>query len=385
MGPGPANVHPLVREALSAPVLGHLDPKFIAIMDEVSEMLRQVFRTQNQATIPISGTGSAGMEASLCNIIEPGDNVVVGINGYFGERISDMVSRYGGNVIRAEGLWGQPLDPAVVKAALDRVPTVKLLAVVHAETSTGVLQPLPELIALAHERDALFLADCVTSLGGTEVNVDGWGIDVAYSGTQKCLGAPPGLSPITFGDRAVAAVRGRKTKVPNWYLDLTSLLNYWEGQDGKRAYHHTAPISMIYALHQALAVILAEGLEIRHERHRNNSLALHAGLEALGLNLVVAPQYRAYPLTTVYIPDGVADTAVRSALLNDYDIEIGAGLGPFAGKAWRIGLMGHTSAAKNIFAFLGALESVLVAQGYQAEHGAGIAAAEHSLEAASAG
>lgn len=384
MGPGPANVHPLVRQAMGAPVLGHLDPKFIAIMDEVTEMLRQVFRTKNHATIPISGTGSAGMEAAICNVVEPGDNVVIGMHGYFGERIGDMVGRYGGNVIRAEGTWGKPLDPNVVEAALDSVGEVKMLAIVHAETSTGVLQPLEPLVAMAHARGALFVADCVTSLGGVNVDVDGWGIDIAYSGTQKCIGAPPGLAPITFSDQAIEVIRARKSKVPNWYLDMTSLLQYWEDQGGKRVYHHTAPISMIYALYQALALILDEGLDNRHARHRVNTTALYAGLEAIGLKLVVEPAYRAYPLTTVYVPDGVADAEVRSALLNDHDIEIGAGLGPLAGKAWRIGLMGHTSAAKNIFAFFGALENVLIGQGYEVQRGTGTAAAELSLEGVAA-
>ena len=385
LGPGPANVHPRVLEALGAPVIGHLDPRFVEIMEEVCAMLREVFRTKNHATIPVSGTGSAGMEAAVCNVVEPGDNVVIGMHGFFGERIGDMVQRYGGNVIRAEGAWGGPLDPKAVEAALDSVSEVKLVAIVHAETSTGVLQPLEELAAMAHERGALFLTDCVTSLGGVEVDVDGWGIDIAYSGTQKCLGAPPGLSPITFGERALDVIRGRASTVPNWYLDMKSLLKYWEGEGGKRVYHHTAPISMIYGLHQALAVVLEEGLEARHERHRRNSTALYAGLEAMGLELVVDPSYRAYPLTTVRIPEGASDAEVRGALLNEHDIEIGAGLGPFAGNAWRVGLMGYSSTPENVRLFLGALEGVLASQGCAVERGAGVAAAERSLAAVATG
>ena len=385
LGPGPANVHPRVEKALARPVIGHMDPRFVDVMEEVCAMLREVFRTENDATIAVSGTGSAGMEAAVCNVVEPGDNVVIGMHGFFGGRIGEMVERYGGNVIRAEGEWGGPLDPKAVESALDSVDRVKMLAVVHGETSTGVLQPLEGFADMAHKRGALFLIDCVTSLAGVNVDVDGWGVDIAYSGTQKCLGAPPGLAPLTFNERALEVVRARKSTVANWYLDIQSILRYWRGEGGKRGYHHTAPISMIYGLHQALAVVLEEGLEARQERHRRNSTALYAGLEAMGLELIVDPAYRAYPLTTVRIPEGASDVEVRGALLNEHDIEIGAGLGPFAGNAWRVGLMGYSSTPENVRLFLGALEGVLASQGCAVERGAGVAAAERSLAAVAAG
>ena len=385
LGPGPANVHPRVEEALARSVIGHMDPRFIDVLEEVCAMQRAVFRTKNDATIAVSGTGSAGMEAAVCNVVEPGDNVVIGMHGFFGGRIGEMVERYGGNVIRAEGEWGGPLDPKAVEAALDSVDKVKMVAVVHGETSTGVLQPLDGLADLAHDRGALFLIDCVTSLAGVPVEVDAWGVDIAYSGTQKCLGAPPGLAPVTFNERALDMVRARESTVANWYLDIRSVLRYWRGENGVRGYHHTAPVSMIYGLHQALAVILEEGLEARQARHRRNSLALYAGLEALGLELIVDPDYRAFPLTTVRVPEGASDAEVRGALLNDHNIEIGAGLGPFVGNAWRIGLMGYNSTPDNVRLFLEALETVLASQGCAVEPGAGVAAADRSLEAVAAG
>ena len=376
MGPGPANIPPRVRRALSVPLLGHLDPAFLAIMDETVGMLRQVFRTKNQLTIPISGTGSAGMEAAICNLVEPGDTVVVGVKGYFGERISEIASRYGAKVVRVEGAWGEPLPPERFEAALKAEGQVRLVAVVHAETSTGVLQPLEDIAKLAHDHGALLLADTVTSLGGVDVRIDAWGVDASYSGTQKCVGAPPGLAPITLGPRALEALRGRKTKVANWYLDLTLLDQYW-GSD--RVYHHTAPISMIYGLREALRVVIEEGLEARFERHRRNTEALWAGLEAMGLGLLVAPEHRAIPLTAVKVPEGVDEAKVRSALLQEFNIEIGGGLGPLKGRVWRVGLMGYTSHPGNVLAFLSAMEQLLGREGVEGPAGAGVAAAQRAL------
>ena len=379
LGPGPANVSPRVLRALATPLLGHLDPAFLSIMDDTVYLLRQVFQTSNHVTIPISGTGSAGMEAALCNVVEPGDTVVIGINGYFGERLAEMASRYGARVVRVEAEWGLPLELEKFQKALKAERSVKVVAVVHAETSTGVLQPLDGLANLARSHDALLLVDAVTSLGGIDLRVDDWEIDICYSGTQKCLGAPPGLSPLTFGPRAVEVLRSRKTKVANWYLDLTPLGQYWGGE---RIYHHTAPISMIYALREALRIVDEEGLQKRFARHRRSARALWAGLEAMGIGLIAPEGYRAYSLTTVRIPEGVDDAALRRTLLEDWGIEIGGGLGPLRGKAWRVGLMGYNSTAKSVLTFLAALESALVQQGLEIAQGAGAAAAQRALAAA---
>ena len=379
LGPGPANVSPRVLRALATPLLGHLDPAFLSIMDDTVYLLRQVFQTSNHVTIPISGTGSAGMEAALCNVVEPGDTVVIGINGYFGERLAEMASRYGARVVRVEAEWGLPLELEKFQKALKAERSVKVVAVVHAETSTGVLQPLDGLANLARSHDALLLVDAVTSLGGIDLRVDDWEIDICYSGTQKCLGAPPGLSPLTFGPRAVEVLRSRKTKVANWYLDLTLLGQYWGGE---RIYHHTAPISMIYALREALRIVDEEGLQKRFARHRRSARALWAGLEAMGIGLIAPEGYRAYSLTTVRIPEGVDDAALRRTLLEDWGIEIGGGLGPLRGKAWRVGLMGYNSTAKSVLTFLAALESALVQQGLEIAQGAGAAAAQRALAAA---
>ena len=379
LGPGPANVSPRVLRALATPLLGHLDPAFLSIMDDTVYLLRQVFQTSNHVTIPISGTGSAGMEAALCNVVEPGDTVVIGINGYFGERLAEMASRYGARVVRVEAEWGLPLEFEKIQKALKSERSVKVVAVVHAETSTGVLQPLDGLANLARSHDALLLVDAVTSLGGIDLRVDDWEIDICYSGTQKCLGAPPGLSPLTFGPRAVEVLRSRKTKVANWYLDLTLLGQYWGGE---RVYHHTAPISMIYALREALRIVDEEGLQQRFARHRRSARALWAGLEAMGIGLIAPEGYRAYSLTTVRIPEGVDDAALRRTLLEDWGIEIGGGLGPLRGKAWRVGLMGYNSTAKSVLTFLAALESALVQQGLEIAQGAGAAAAQRALAAA---
>jgi len=356
MGPGPSDVDPRVLKAMATPLVGHLDPQFIGIMDGVQAMLREVFQTKNQLTFAVSGTGSAGMEACFVNLLEAGDEALVCVNGVFGNRMADNVERCGAKVTRVDAPWGQPIDPAAVKEALQRCRP-KVVAVVHAETSTGVLQPLEEISALAHDAGALFLVDTVTSLGGTDVRMDEWGIDALYSGTQKCLSAPPGLAPVSFGPRALEAMDKRSTKVQSWYLDISMLRNYWGG--AKRVYHHTAPISMGYALYEALRLVLEEGLEARFERHRRNHVLLRDGLEALGFEFVVAPAYRLPMLNAVKIPDGVDDATVRGSLLHDYNIEIGAGLGDFAGKVWRIGLMGCSSTANHVHMLLAALEEIM--------------------------
>ena len=355
MGPGPSDVHPRILKAMATPVVGHLDPQFIVIMDEVKAMLRELFRTENELTFPISATGSAGMETCFVNLLEPGDEAVVCVNGVFGERMSDIVGRCGAGLTRVDAPWGRPIDPAAVRKALDRART-RLVAIVHAETSTGVAQPLEEISRLTHDAGALFLVDTVTSLGGMDVRVDDWGIDAVYSGTQKCIGAPPGLAPVSFSPRAVEAIEKRKTKVQSWYLDMTMVRKYWQG--AKRVYHHTAPISMVYSLHEALRIIFEEGLEARFERHRRNHKLLRAGLEELGFEFVVAPDYRLPMLNAVKIPEGMADAPVRQRLLDEYNIEIGAGLGEFAGKVWRIGLMGHSCTQNHVNMLLAALRRI---------------------------
>lgn len=356
LGPGPSPVHPRILEAISRHTLGHLDPDFLEIMNRVSELLRYVFETDNQITFPVSGTGSAGMEAALVNILEPGDKALIGINGVFGQRMADVASRCGAEVIEIESQWGQPLDPENIDKALSVREGVKLVGIVHAETSTGVLQPLEELVDIAHRYGALILVDAVTSLGGVRVAVDQRDLDLVYSGNQKCLGAPPGLAPITFGQRALDLFRERKSKVQSWYLDLSFLTRYW-GEE--RFYHHTAPINMIYALFEALSMIEEEGLEERFDRHRLHSSALVAGLKALDVKTVVPEQYRLPSLTSVRIPAQIDDAEVRNRLRRDYLIEIGGGLGPFKGKVWRIGLMGNGSQRENVERLLKALARIL--------------------------
>ena len=373
MGPGPSGVHPRVLEALSIPIVGHLDPQFLAVMDRIQEMLRRLFRTENRLTIAVSGTGSSGMESAFVNVVEPGDEVLVCVNGVFGNRMSDIVERIGGVLHRIDRPWGEVFEPAEIEEALQRHPDVKVVAIVHAETSTGALQPLEEIGELCRRDSRLFLVDCVTSLGGERFEADEWKVDVAYSGTQKCLSCPPGLAPVTFSERAVDKLKSRQTKVVSWYLDLSMIEKYWT--DGERAYHHTAPISMNYALHEALCLVHEEGLEARWERHRRNSAALVAGLEALGFRLFAQQGHRLPMLNAVWIPEGVDDAGFRKALLEDYDIEIGGGLGEVAGKIWRIGLMGETSSPENIRTFLGALEALLEASGRLGSSGAGLAAA----------
>jgi alanine-glyoxylate transaminase / serine-glyoxylate transaminase / serine-pyruvate transaminase len=377
LGPGPSSVHPRVYQAMMAPVLGHLDPDFLRIMDETKELLRAVFRTHNEETIAVSGTGSAGMEAALANLIEPGERAVVCINGYFGERIAEIASRYGAEVVRVEAEWGRIIEPEAVEAALKAAGDTKVVAIVHAETSTGISQPLADIVRLTHQHDAFLLVDAVTSLAGCQVAVDDWGIDACYSASQKCLSCPPGLAPLTLSPQAGEAVRSRETKVRSWYLDVTLLDNYW---GGKRAYHHTAPITMVYALREGLRLAVEEGLEARIARHRRHGEALWAGLQAMGLALHAPEGHRLPVLTTVRIPEGIDDLKLRRALLYEHSIEIGGGLGPLAGKVWRIGLMGYSSSAENVLAVLAALEHELAGQGYRLEKGAGVAAADRVLE-----
>ncbi len=370
MGPGPSDIHPRVLQAMAAPTIGHLDPAFLRCMDEIQHLLQQVFQTKNKLTFPVSGTGSAGMECCMVNVIEPGDRVVIAQNGVFGGRMADIAERLGAEVVKIQVPFGQKFEIDAVRTAMAGKPT-KLVGVVHAETSTGVLQALPEIAAAAHEVGALLLADCVTSLGGMPVKLDEWGVDLAYSGTQKCLSCPPGLAPVSFSERAVQALKARKTKVVSWYLDVTMLLNYWGGE---RVYHHTAPINMLYGLREALLIVLEEGLEAVFARHQRHGDMLVAGVEAMGLAMLVPEAYRLPQLNTVVIPDGVDDAAVRRALLQDYNIEIGGGLGDLKGKVWRVGLMGHASRRENVVSFLAALESILLQQGADIQPGAALAA-----------
>ncbi len=355
LGPGPSATHPRILQALASPTIGYLDPQFFAIMDQVQEMLRVVFQTTNPLTLPVSGTGSAGMEAALCNFIEPGDSVVVGVNGFFSQRMCEMAGRYGAEVRRIEKPWGEVFTLEDVRAELEKKPA-KLVAFVHAETSTGALQPLEGLGDLVHAHGGLLLLDCVTSLGGLPVGIDQNGVDIAYSGTQKCLGVPPGLAPLTISPRGQAALLARQSKVANWYLDLSLLSKYW-GKE--RAYHHTVPINMIYGLLEGLNIVLEEGLEARWQRHRENAELLWAGLEKMGMSLFVPRAYRLPSLTTVQIPTGVEDLVVRRRLLNDYNIEIAGGFGPLASKIWRIGLMGHSSRRENVTLLLAAMREIL--------------------------
>ena len=379
LGPGPSNVHPRVQQAMIAPVLGHMDPYFYTIMEDTMSLLRYVFRTENKLTFPISATGSAGMEAGLCNFLEPGDVAVIANNGFFADRMINIALRCGAEVIQLDAEWGRIIEPEAIEAALKSRKKVKLLALVHAETSTGVLQPLTEAAQLAKQHEALFLVDAVTSLGGHELAVDDWGIDICYSGSQKCLSCPPGLSPITVSQKAMDTIPNRSHAIPSYYLDFSLLSTYWIRDKGQRAYHHTAPACMFYALHEALALIAEEGLEACIQRHTRHGAALQAGLEAIGLTLHVRPDYRLNTLTTVRIPDGIDDARIRQRLLNDYSIEIGGGLGTLKGKVWRIGLMGYASTEQNVLLILSALEKLLAEEGYKTETGAGIKAAVQSL------
>jgi alanine-glyoxylate transaminase/serine-glyoxylate transaminase/serine-pyruvate transaminase len=348
-------VSPRVLKSLALPVIGHLDPVFLRIMDESMAMLRELFKTNNRLALPMSGTGSAGMETCFVNLIEPGDAVLIGVNGVFGTRMVDVAQRCGGQVDTVEAEWGTALEPERFREALSNKP-YKLVAVVHAETSTGVLQPLEQLSKLVHEHDSLFIVDAVTSLGGTPVRVDEWGIDACYSGTQKCLSCPPGLSPVTFNERALEIVRRRKTKVQSWYLDLSMIEKYWGDE---RVYHHTAPISMNYGLHEALRIVLEEGLEGSWRRHREVHQAFIREMRKLELEPAVVEAIRAPMINAVRIPEGVGDARVRQRLYDEFNIEIGAGLGPLKGKIWRVGLMGHGARVENVELLAGALRKLI--------------------------
>lgn len=379
MGPGPSEVHPRVLAALARPTLGHLDPAFVGLMDEIVGMLRYAFRTSNLLTFPVSAPGSAGMECGFVNLIEPGDKVVVCINGVFGLRMKENVERCGATPVVVDDPWGAPVDPDKVRAALKANPGAVAVAFVHAETSTGVRSDAASLCAIAREFGALTIVDTVTSLGGIDVNVDGWGADAVYSGSQKCLSAPPGLSPVTFGERAAGRVKARKTKVQSWFLDLSLVMGYWgDGQkDGKggRTYHHTAPVNALYGLHEALTMLREEGLEQAWSRHATAHRALVAGLEAMGLRMKVGADVRLPQLNVVEIPAGAEDATVRRRLLNEFNLEIGAGLGAWAGKVWRIGLLGQSAVPAYVLGCLTALEAVLHSSGAKIETGRGYDAA----------
>ena len=371
MGPGPSDIHPSVLAAMAAPTVGHLDPYFLQTMDEVQQMLRQVFQTQNEMTMAISGTGSAGMEACVVNLIEPGDRFLACVNGVFGGRMADVAGRCGAKVTKLERGFGEVFTPEEIEAAV-KEHSPKVVGIVHAETSTGALQSLDEIAKIVRDAGALLLVDCVTSLAGLPVEIDRIGIDAAYSGTQKCLSCPPGLAPVTFGPRALEVMDARKTKVSSWYLDISMLRNYWGGD---RAYHHTAPINMNYGIHQALRRVLDEGLEARFARHQLHHTALKSGLAAMGIEYSVPEGQQLPMLNSVLIPDGVNDGEVRSQLLKEFGIEIGGGLGPVKGKTWRIGLMGDAANKSNVILFLGALEQCLNQQSVKPPAGAGVAAA----------
>ncbi|EGT3627644.1 pyridoxal-phosphate-dependent aminotransferase family protein [Shewanella baltica] len=359
MGPGPSDVYPEVLAAQSRPTIGHLDPLFVGMMDELKSLIQYAFQTKNEMTMAVSAPGSAGMETCFVNLVEPGEKVIVCRNGVFGERMRQNVERVGAIAVLVDNEWGAPVDPAAVEAALKANPDAKFLAFVHAETSTGALSDAKTLCALAKTYGCLSIVDAVTSLGGVELRVDEWGIDAIYSGSQKCLSCVPGLSPVSFSSAAVEKLKNRKTPVQSWFLDQSLVMAYWTSAGGKRSYHHTAPVNALYALHESLRMLAAEGLENAWQRHHEMHLVLRAGLEKLGLNFVVAEDYRLPQLNTVYIPAGVDDAAVRTRLLKDYNLEIGAGLGALAGKAWRIGLMGFGARRENVSLCLKALEEVL--------------------------
>lgn len=371
LGPGPSDVSDRVLRALAAPTVGHLDPEYLTIMDETRTLIRDVFKTKNELTIAVSGTGSAGMEACVVNLIEPGDEMIVCVNGVFGTRMRDVAQRCGATVHSIEAEWGQIIEPDVVAAMLKAHPRTKVLGIVHAETSTGAHQPIEEISKLVHDAGALLLLDTVTSLGGHDVRLDEWRVDACYSGTQKCLSCPPGLAPVSFSPAAVEAIDKRKTKVQSWYLDMTLVRQYW-GQS--RLYHHTAPINMTYALREALRIIAEEGLDNRFKRHELNHRALRAGLSAIGIEYI--PPRSLHSLNAVNVPAGIDEARIRSRLLNEFGIEIGAGLGPFKGKAWRIGLMGHSSTRRNVLMVLTAIETLLAREGFKIRRGEPVAAAE---------
>jgi alanine-glyoxylate transaminase/serine-glyoxylate transaminase/serine-pyruvate transaminase len=378
LGPGPSNVHPRVMKAMASPVVGHLDPDFMKVMEDIKRLLRLVFRTQNEITFPVSGTGSAGMETVMANLIEDGDEVVVGVNGAFGTRLGEVAERQGARVHKVEAVWGRIIEPSQVAAALKAAKKPKLVAIVHAETSTGIHQPIEEISELAHRHGAMMAIDAVTSLGCVPVEIDKWNIDACYSCTQKGLGAPPGLSPVTFSASAMDSIRKRKTKCRSWYFDVALIEHYW-GPD--RLYHHTAPITMNYALYEALRIVVEEGLETRWRRHRANAAAFEAGVRAMGLQLAAQEGYRLPQLSTVAVPAGIDEAQVRAELLRLFNIEIAAGLGPLKGKIWRIGLMGEGSRRENVMLILNALEEILGSMGFEIARGRALAAADDAYAA----
>lgn len=380
MGPGPSDVHPRILEAMSRPTIGHLDPLFVSMMDEMKGLLQHAFQTENALTIPVSAPGSAGMESCFVNLVEPGDKVIVCQNGVFGGRMRENVERIGATAIMVQDAWGQPVDPQKLEEACAAHPDAKVVAFVHAETSTGVESDVKSLVQIAKRHDCLTIVDAVTSLVGIPLYVDEWGIDAIYSGTQKCLSCTPGLSPVSFSERAVEAIKARKQKVQSWFLDLNLVMGYWGGS-AKRAYHHTAPINALYALHESLVLVQEEGLEQRWVRHRQMHQALRAGFEAMGIQFLVEESARLPQLNSVRVPEGVDEAAVRQQLLKHYHLEIGAGLGDLAGKIWRIGLMGHSARAQNVLYCLASLEAVLAEMNAPIERGVAVSAAHQVLSA----
>ncbi|HEV8574479.1 MAG TPA: alanine--glyoxylate aminotransferase family protein [Dehalococcoidia bacterium] len=378
LGPGPSLVHPRVYRAMAQPVIGLMDPVFLQLLDDTQRPLRTAFRTENDFTMAISGTGTAGMEAAIYNVVEPGDTVVICQNGYFGMRMDAMARRCGAEVVTVVQEWGKLIEPEQVEAALKDAGRVKVVAIVHGETSTGVLQPLEEISRITHEHGALLLVDAVTSLAGCELRIDDWGIDICYSGTQKCLSAPPGMAPLTMSAQAMEAVKNRSEPARSWYLDISMLQAYWGGGNA-RAYHHTPPMTMLYALREGLRIVLEEGLEPRIARHLRNARAFWAGVEAMGLKLHVAEEHRLTPLTTVRVPEGIDEMELRQGLLMEHNIEIGRGFGALEGQVWRIGLMGYGSSEENVFALLYALETQLANQKFGLDRGAGVAVAARAF------
>jgi alanine-glyoxylate transaminase / serine-glyoxylate transaminase / serine-pyruvate transaminase len=363
LGPGPSDVNPRVLEAMAHPTVGHLDPQFLTLLNDIRDMLQAVFQTRNRLTLAVSGTGSAGMETCVVNLLEPGDKVLVCVNGVFGQRMTDVAARAGAQVSTIQVPWGQVFTPSQVAEAFDREGPFKVVGLVQAETSTGAAQPIAEISKLVHDKGALLLVDSVTSLGGMEVDADGWQIDACYSGTQKCLSCPPGLSPVTFSEAAEAVMASRKTKVQSWYLDMNMVRQYWGSE---RLYHHTAPINMNYALHEALRIVLEEGLPARWQRHARHHRALKAGLEAIGVSYLADPAHQLPMLNAVAAPEGVDEAAVRKRLLEEFGIEFGGGLGEFKARAWRIGLMGESATPRHVTAALTALETILHGSGNKA-------------------
>ena len=377
LGAGPCTVHPRVLRAMTQPVVGHLDPVFFQVMDEVCAMLRQIFHTENQVTMPISATGTGAMETACVNILERGDTAIVCRNGYFGVRLADIAQRCGAHTVMVDSPWGQPADLNALEDALHAHPGARMVGLVHAETSTGALTPLQDAINLAHRHGALVVVDAVTSLGSHEVRVDDWDIDVCYSASQKCLGAPPGLAPVSFGPRAMAAIDSRASKVESFYFNLQGVAEYWN--QTQRVYHHTSPITMTYAMRESLRMLMEEGLAERHARHARVAAGLRAGLTAMGLELAAAPDYQLNPITVVKVPDGVDDAAARKRLLDEWSIEVSGGLGEFRGNAWRIGMMGEGARDRSVLAVLSALEVILSDAGYEVAFGASVAAAQRSF------